>query len=328
MTKIKYSVIVPIYNSERYLDKCINSILNQTLNNFELLLINDGSTDKSGTICDEFAKKDKRISVYHQKNQGVSKARNVGIENSKGEYIVFIDSDDWVDKEFLQSLDCGEYDLVVSGLKKKRNESLEVMFQSDESILTLSCEEKVIDFLNNWFVLTVISKRFVRNIIITNNCFFRENMNYGEDTLFVTSYIYNIKTIKICNSSLYYYDGTNEMSLSKVSDDIKFSKLNNLMEESYKIYEDKELVSNYILNKYWWNLENSVVKIENYDISILNKADKVQKVLNYPFSKKCLNNKCTNHIPLYRKVVYKLNIKFLLLFLILLDSKRNSKEKL
>ena len=90
------SVIVPVYNSEKRLHKCIDSILGQTYTNFELLLINDGSTDTSGDICEEFAEKDERIKVFHKKNGGASSARNIGIDNAKGEYICFVDSDDYV----------------------------------------------------------------------------------------------------------------------------------------------------------------------------------------------------------------------------------------
>lgn len=98
------SVIVPVYNVEKYLSRCIESILSQTFTDFELLLIDDGSTDRSGEICDEYAKKDTRIRVFHTKNRGVSAARNLGLDNAKGEWISFVDSDDWVENDYLKSL--------------------------------------------------------------------------------------------------------------------------------------------------------------------------------------------------------------------------------
>lgn len=88
------SVIVPVYNVEKYLPRCIDSIIDQTFKNFELLLIDDGSKDKSGEICDEYAKRDNRIKVFHKENGGVSSARNVGLDSAKGEWIIFCDSDD------------------------------------------------------------------------------------------------------------------------------------------------------------------------------------------------------------------------------------------
>ena len=98
------SVIVPVYNVEPYLRECIESILGQTYRDFELILVNDGSTDDSGTICDEYAAQDTRIRVLHQKNSGVSVARNVGLDSVQGEYITFVDSDDRVSKDYLAYL--------------------------------------------------------------------------------------------------------------------------------------------------------------------------------------------------------------------------------
>ena len=98
------SVIVPVYKAEKHLFVCIESILKQTYSNFELLLINDGSPDRCGDICEEYARKDSRIQVIHKKNGGVSSARNAGIKRSKGKYIMFIDSDDWVNEKILEEL--------------------------------------------------------------------------------------------------------------------------------------------------------------------------------------------------------------------------------
>lgn len=95
------TIIVPVYNSEKTLDKCINSILEQTFHEWELLLINDGSTDRSGKLCDEYASKDQRIKVFHKENGGVCSARNLGINNAKGKWITFCDSDDYVDEDWL-----------------------------------------------------------------------------------------------------------------------------------------------------------------------------------------------------------------------------------
>ena len=92
----------PVYKAEKYLRRCVDSILAQTYRNFELILIDDGSPDNSGSICDEYMQKDKRVKVFHQENQGVSSSRNLGIEQAQGEWITFIDSDDWVDADFLE----------------------------------------------------------------------------------------------------------------------------------------------------------------------------------------------------------------------------------
>lgn len=103
------SIIVPVYNSEKYLDECLNSILKQIYANLEIILVDDGSTDDSGLMCDKFAKKDKRVSVFHTDNNGQSSARNLGISNANGKYITFIDSDDYVEPSFIKFL----YDNLV-----------------------------------------------------------------------------------------------------------------------------------------------------------------------------------------------------------------------
>ena len=98
------SIIIPVYNSENTLRRCLNSVLAQTFTDFECLLVDDGSTDDSGRICDEYAEKDKRFRVFHKENGGVSSARNVGLDNASGEWITFVDSDDWIEGSFLDSL--------------------------------------------------------------------------------------------------------------------------------------------------------------------------------------------------------------------------------
>lgn len=112
----KISVIVPVYNVRNYLNKCLNSILNQTYKNLEIILIDDGSTDDSGNICDEFAKSDNRIIVIHKQNGGLSDARNVGIENATGDFLTFIDSDDYVEETMIMDLynSCKEYGTDIS----------------------------------------------------------------------------------------------------------------------------------------------------------------------------------------------------------------------
>ena len=113
---MKISIIVPVYNVEKYLSKCIDSIINQTYKNIEIILVDDGSTDNSSKICDKYAKKDNRIKVIHKKNGGLSDARNVGIENANGIYVSFIDSDDYVELTMIERLynSCLKYNSEIS----------------------------------------------------------------------------------------------------------------------------------------------------------------------------------------------------------------------
>ena len=114
------SIIIPVYNSEKTLNRCVNSILNQTFMDWELLLVDDGSTDKSGKICDQYALKDFRIRVFHKKNGGVSSARNTGLDYAIGSWITFVDSDDFIDATFLDTLiRLQSSDLCISGIQFK-----------------------------------------------------------------------------------------------------------------------------------------------------------------------------------------------------------------
>lgn len=120
--KPKISIIIPVYNVERYLDKCIKSILNQTFKEFELILINDGSTDNSKSICDYYSKKYDEINVIHKENEGQASARNIGLDIAKGEYIGFVDSDDFIEEDMFEELykSCIEYDsdIAIIGLRE------------------------------------------------------------------------------------------------------------------------------------------------------------------------------------------------------------------
>ena len=195
------SIIVPIYKAEKYLRKCLESILKQTFTNFELLLIDDGSPDTSGSICDEYAKKDNRIKVYHKENGGVSSARNLGLENAKGKWIAFIDADDWVNQMYLEHLLEGkEYQFVVMGYKIKGeifDETEYEVFEKDnlykyfERYVTTQIEGCV------WGAL------LLSDIINKNSIKFDNNLSYGEDNLFLSLYYMNISSICVLNYSDY-----------------------------------------------------------------------------------------------------------------------------
>lgn len=157
------SVIVPIYNAEQYLEKCIDSIINQTDTNLEIILVNDGSTDNSGAICDEYAKKDSRIKVIHKENGGLSSARNTGLENANGEYVSFVDSDDWIELDMLETLydacianeaevACGgRYDVypqsTIVGLCPQKNECISTIEMIKKLFTSVECDCSVCDKL-------------------------------------------------------------------------------------------------------------------------------------------------------------------------------------
>lgn len=189
---MKISIIIPIFNADAFLDQCISSVLDQTFDDFELILINDGSTDQSGEICEKFAASDSRIKLYHKENGGVSSARNLGIENSIGEWITFVDSDDYLKpdylKDFVSSWD-SDTDLFIQGLlnlKFEGTHEIGIHFNSNQTISKT-------EFLKNYNILPYffgpVCKLFRKSIIEKNNVRFDENKTLGEDTIFNLAYL-------------------------------------------------------------------------------------------------------------------------------------------
>lgn len=205
----KISVIVPVYKAEAYLHRCVDSILTQTFTDFEVLLIDDGSPDRSGEICDEYAKKDSRIKVFHKPNGGVSDARNVGLDNALGEYVCFVDSDDVVDKDYLEIFLQKDADIVVQGLY--RNDITE-----DRRDLYVSIETGDFDLSNVTKFVDIICKSenigylytrsFKRNIIEKENLRFDSRFRLREDMEFILRYMLLCKTFSTLNKGAYHYD--------------------------------------------------------------------------------------------------------------------------
>lgn len=147
MQKPLISVIVPVYNGEKYLSACLDSICNQTLQELEIIVVDDGSTDGSGRIADEYAAKDKRVQVIHQKNGHLSIARNAGLSVVKGDFVSFIDADDWIDKEMLNSmyttLISNSLDLVITGVRVEYPGENRFYYQRTETYLEAKTREKI-----------------------------------------------------------------------------------------------------------------------------------------------------------------------------------------
>lgn len=205
------SIIIPIYNVEKYLDKCIKSVLNQTFEDFELLLIDDGSTDNSGKICDAYSLQDSRIKVFHIDNGGVSHARNIGIENSNSQIICFIDSDDWVDEKYLSSMlkysiddDTLVYGNVTHDRLRYRKSSIGFPYMEGDCWI----DSQVADFFvrnripENGYP---VAKFFRKRIITQFHLRFDERISLHEDHLFVLQYLLHVKKIVLTADASYHY---------------------------------------------------------------------------------------------------------------------------
>lgn len=200
------SVIMPVYNAERYLSQSIDSVLNQTYQNWELILIDDGSSDSSGSLCDEYQKSDKRIKVIHKNNGGVSSARNRGINEAKGDLLTFIDSDDIILTTYLEELEKkSEVDLTICGFSIMNGESFipELKdFMLSKNPLSLN------EIINNpYYCDTPWCKLFKVTIIKENNIRFDEKIKLAEDTLFCYDYLLHCRSVAIIPRSLYIYTG-------------------------------------------------------------------------------------------------------------------------
>jgi glycosyltransferase involved in cell wall biosynthesis len=308
------SIIVPVYNSEKYLPRCIESILAQTFSNFELLLVNDGSSDKSGQICEEYGLNDSRIRVFHLKNGGVSKARNKGIEMAQGDYLMFSDSDDYVEKHWCISL----FDAVnkngnilpVSGMRvinHIHNKKSEVI----KSFSSKLCMDKV-----NYFETykqglsgSLCCKIYIRKIIQKHSIYFDEEVNRGEDLLFNLAYINYMNAFVTIPSVTYNYVHSNENSLMnryrKELFDVTVMVYNAWTNYLNKVNSDKDKFRDfstfYYLN--FINLFKNTFEKENKD-SLIKKLGYNNFILNSKEFKECLEWADTSKEDLrYRKLL-------------------------
>ena len=240
------SIIVPVYNVEKYLSRCVDSILNQTFTDFELILVDDGSTDKSGDICDEYKSKDNRVKVIHKSNEGVSVARNIGLDISTGEYIGFIDSDDYVELDMLRKIInlAKEKDCYVLEYAYKILEDNEVV---DDKINNLKVEviENNVEFaiervIDNPFCNVVWNKIYKRDIV--KDIRFNRNFNICEDVEYTYKAILNSNKYVITNEKMYFYNQrenslcrNEEYSLEKVRSSLECQKSRLDALKSYKI---------------------------------------------------------------------------------------------
>ncbi len=209
---MKFSIIIPVYNAEEKLSRCIDSIVSQPFSDYEIVLVNDGSTDNSAEICNDYCKKYSFIKYIEKDNGGASSARNVGIDNATGDYLLFVDSDDYVDTCYFEELNnnCIESGLSVftyTWLRKNSRDKREI------KEITGSNFDKIYYLMASRTINSPCSKVFDRHLIKSLNLKFEENMPVAEDFNFCLRYAVNCNDISILNESIYFYDTTNEKSL-------------------------------------------------------------------------------------------------------------------
>lgn len=266
MFNSKISFIIPVYNSEQYLERCLNSLINQTEKNIEVIIIDDGSIDMSSEIIDNFSKIDRRINAVHKNNEGVSIARNIGIKLAKSEYIMFLDADDWLAPNaaeiMYESIIDSNSDLLIC-------ENIDVYEDGTQYIEKSLFKEKIFiqkrQFKNSIYPvfiednkLDVIWKFLIRKkIILDNNIFFDTSMALGEDTLFSYELLTQINSLIYIPDALHYYYKHNS-GLS--GEGVKYEMA---------IHDSLRLNTKFIHYCELWDLVDSVHK-ENMYIKIFN----------------------------------------------------------
>ena len=206
------SILSPVYNVADYLSECVDSILAQTYQNLQIILIDDGSQDNSWEICLQYAQQDSRIEAYHQDNQGVASTRNTLLSHAKGEFILFIDSDDWIEPDMVECL------LSLSDLHKADIVCCDYVFndtvckKDQETIKTWTQEETVYHFLQHKSFRGFLWNKLIRASLFQNEQF-QQGISYGEDALMCWYLFQKVQKVVVTNSSFYHHR-TNNNSLS------------------------------------------------------------------------------------------------------------------
>lgn len=298
------SIIVPVYNVENYLNKCLTSLIEQSFENFEVILINDGSTDNGGKICDAFVERDKRFHVLHTENNGVSHARNLGIDLSKGKYIVFVDSDDWAEPSFLNDFikkiptDNDDFLILQNAIDSFENNDVNKFnfrnqkYRLDKDFFTLFHNEQDFEYGYPW------NKFFVRDIIISNNLKFDIDKQLFEDEEFYYNYLKYINNVVTVDTNNYHYVSRPNSAIKKawiidhylMKLNMKIDLFNFFLEKKY-INEKQfdELCSKYFNNVIYSLYKEHIYNKEGNDrISNMKKlSPALRKLLKYSN----LNNK-------------------------------------
>ena len=288
----KVSVIVPVYGVEKYVSKCIESVLNQTYSGWELILVDDGSPDRSGAICDEYAQKDCRIKVIHKENGGVSSARNVGLDNAKGDWVTFIDGDDWIDKQCLEVC-----------LETVRNEHVDLaqfnyrMIDEKGNITPTPIKEALAMESKKYiergtFNVCVGGALIAHSLIQEHKIRFPEGIKLAEDQIFIMRCIAHSYRIVFLRDVFYNYLQleTSAVHTSKTGDILKSLNILEEFKHDYPMFTPHIAEQN---NKFCYQLvlskEMSIKKIcELYDNEEEGTTSLRTKLLKYPSIRRLL----------------------------------------
>lgn len=262
--KPRISVVIPVYQTEHYLRQCLDSLVVQSFPDFEVVLIDDGSKDGSGSICDEYSARDSRFNVVHVANGGVSKARNIGIERTKGDYIVFVDSDDWVESGYFQSIVgyLDKYDLLFYGMKsisgdgtdRKFEYKTEQIFSDDSSLSAV-----IYDLFEKGILGYMGAMCVRRDLVMEYRIRLNEEISLHEDAIF--AYECLMHTDKICSLSIQPYRYRIDMQGNSLSMKLPDNYLDICI---IRIFEIERLLTHIGMKEEWKDKILSFLKYTSY----------------------------------------------------------------
>jgi glycosyltransferase EpsH len=249
------SVIIPVYNSDKYLEDCIESLINQTLNNIELIFINDGSIDNSKSIIEKYKEKDKRIVLKDKKNTGASDCRNIGLKIANGKYIGFVDSDDWVSQNMFEELYkeieknnsdmcIGGYSLFIENTVQKIESKLDKnLYKKNELINKIAMQMIESNSLNEDEKIPgfIWSNIYKKDVIQNNNISFYKELKIGEDTVFNLNFLKYSNSVSVCNNCGYFYRYNINSQTAAYNKDLK-EIMYNFIEKVEKFINSNELI--------------------------------------------------------------------------------------
>ena len=320
---IAISIIVPVYNVEKYLERCLDSIINQTQNDLEIILVDDGSTDNSGNICDKYAIKDKRIKVIHKENKGLADARNCGLDLAQGECVSFIDGDDFIHPQMMEilynNINNNNADIASCEFKKVYEYNKKEIASNTREIITREYDN--IQALENYFGEYRDKKEM--QIVVWNKIYRRElfdNIKFPYDKLYEDGYVtykllYKSKKIIHIYEELYYY----------------FQREGSLIRSEFSLkvlrsYDDRREIFNFLYNKVpsinrksaegyinkYFTLYKQIISSNTNDEEILLYKDKIKNDLKQ--DKKLLLKSGINNLLKLKLVFFILNYKFIYFF--------------
>lgn len=294
MNKPTISIIVPVYNVEKYLPKCLDSILAQTFTNWEAVLVDDGSKDKSGAICDEYAKKDPRFVVVHKQNEGVAKARITAFDHSKGDLITFIDADDYVASDYIEKLSkpileddadmvsCDYYVVENSSIKEPRPKL--TGFYEGLQIKDFVYYHYFYDNTTNGYGMTIfLCTKMIKRKYVAEALQQGLNLWLGEDQIGVFSVLYKINMLCLIPDRLYYYV-QHTVQATKLYKESLWDNIVILLEK-YKTIDTENLAQKGLAKSTWLHISRTVGKMLNSGVSKEDFVSHLSKMRSTPYMK-------------------------------------------